>query len=190
MRGIRRIPICLVAVWLLITVAVAGAEVPRAERPTYTLGERWIRSDGVYDLIRIEDGRYIFAAGADRQIHLTQDFMVAKVQKGQWVMELMPPPKLTWPLEVGKWGTSSGIWRHPSVAGGDAASFTWRVEAYEDVQVAAGTFKAFRISLALERFDTATRGGNLLFRKSYHLITWYAPEARQFVKAEGFGMDL
>jgi hypothetical protein len=71
MRGIRRIPIFLVAIWLLITVALAGAEVPQAERPTYTLGERWIRSDGVYDLIRIEDGRYIFAAGVDRQIHLT-----------------------------------------------------------------------------------------------------------------------
>src|SRR6266850_607256 len=42
----------------------------RAERPTYTVGEKWIRSDGVYELIRIEDGRYIFAADVDRQIHL------------------------------------------------------------------------------------------------------------------------
>ena len=100
MGGVRRGPIFLATVWLLITVALAAAEVPRAERPTYTLGERWIRSDGVYDLIRIENGRYIFAAGVDRQIHLTQDLMVAKVQKGHWVMELTPPPKLTWPLQV------------------------------------------------------------------------------------------
>ncbi|HEX9869751.1 MAG TPA: hypothetical protein VGC99_14365 [Candidatus Tectomicrobia bacterium] len=150
MRGIRRFPIFLVAVWLLITVAVAAAEVPRAERPTYALGERWIRNDGVYDLIRVEDGRYIFAAGVDRQIHLTQDLMVAKVQKGQWVMELTPPPKLTWPLEVGKWGTSSGIRRNPNDPGGKDASFTWSVQAYEDVQVVAGTFKAFRISLTID----------------------------------------
>jgi hypothetical protein len=148
MRGIHRAPTFLVAVWVLIIVALAGAGVPRAERQTYTLGERWIRSDGVYDLIRVEDGRYIFAAGADRQIHLTQDLMVAKVQKGRWVMEFTPTPKLTWPLQVGKWGTSSGVWRIPSVPGeGGNGSFTWSVQAYEDVQVAAGTFKAFRISL-------------------------------------------
>ena len=150
MREIQRTLFFLVAVWLLTPMASIGAEAPRAERPTYTLGERWIRSDGVYDLIRIEDGRYIFAAGVDRQIHLTQDLMVAKVQKGQWVMELTPPPKLTWPLEVGKWGTSSGIWRTPSVLGGDPVSFTWSVKAYEDVQVVAGTFKAFRISVAID----------------------------------------
>src|SRR5262245_26773668 len=188
MRGIRRIPICLVAVWLLITVAVAGAEVPRAERPTYTLGERWIRSDGVYDLIRIEDGRYIFAAGVDRQIHLTQDLMVAKVQKGLWVVEFTPPPKLTWPLEVGKWGTSSGIRRNPNDPMGQDASFTWSVQAYEDVQVVAGTFKAFRISLTIDVPGNVARAK--LFNYSARLVTWYAPEARQFVKAEGFNLDL
>jgi hypothetical protein len=152
MGGIHLFPIFLVAIWLLITVALAGAEVPRAERPIYTPGERWIRSDGVYDLIRIEDGRYIFAAGVDRQLHLTQDLMVAKVQKGQWVMELTPPPKLTWPLELGKWGMSSGIWRTPAGPGGKLVRFTWKVQAYEDVQVVAGTFKAFRISLVIEDF--------------------------------------
>ena len=155
MREIQRTLFFLVAVWLLTPMASIGAEAPRAERPTYTLGERWIRSDGVYDLIRVEDGRYIFAAGVDRQIHLTQDLMVAKVQKGQWVMEFTPPPKLTWPLEVGKWGTSSGIWRTPYRPRGRSASFTWSVQAYEDVQVVAGTFKAFRISLAID----VTRGG-------------------------------
>jgi hypothetical protein len=71
MREIQRTLFFLVAVWLLTPMASIGAEVPRAERRTYTLGERWIRSDGVYDLIRVENGRYIFAAGVDRQIHLT-----------------------------------------------------------------------------------------------------------------------
>ena len=93
MRAVIHALMLMVAFALLTSRPLVEAQKPRAERPTYTLGERWIRSDGVYDLIRIEDGRYIFAAGADRQIHLTQDFMVAKVQKGQWVMELMPPPK-------------------------------------------------------------------------------------------------
>jgi hypothetical protein len=187
MRGIRRIPIFSLVVWVLITVALAGAEVPRAERPTYTLGERWIRSDGVYDLIRIEDGRYIFAAGVDRQIHLMRDLMVAKVQKGQWVTEFMPPPKLTWPLEVGKWGTSSGSWRFAGVPSGRPVRFTWSVQAYEEVRVVAGTFKAFRISLVIDDFGVHTGSLN---RRSMQLVTWYEPEVRQFVKADGFGLDL
>ena len=190
MREIQRTLFFLVAVWLLTPMASIGAEAPRAERPTYTLGERWIRSDGVYDLIRIEDGRYIFAAGVDRQIHLTQDLMVAKVQKGQWLMEFDPAPKLTWPLEVGKWGTSSGIWRTPTVPGGDPVRFTWSVKAYEDVQVVAGTFKAFRISVAIDVIRGRVGWGPTMSPRNRQLVTWYAPEARQFVKAEGFYLDL
>jgi hypothetical protein len=113
MRGVIHALMLMAAFGLLTSRPLVEAQKPRAERPVYTLGERWIRSDGVYDLIRVEDGRYIFAAGVDRQIHLTQDLMVAKVQKGGWVMEFTPPPKLTWPLEVGKWGTNSGLWRTP-----------------------------------------------------------------------------
>jgi hypothetical protein len=143
----------------------------------------------VYDLIRIENGQYIFAAGVDRQIHLTQDLMVAKVQKGGWVMEFRSPPKLTWPLVVGKWGTSSGIWRNPYAPGGRSASFTWSVQAYEDVQVVAGTFKAFRISLAIDVSEAGVWAGGVT-RRSSQLVTWYAPGVRQFVKAEGHGLDL
>jgi hypothetical protein len=152
MRGVLHAVMLLSAFALLTSSTLVEAQKPRAERPTYTLGERWIRSDGVYELIRVEDGRYIFAAGVDRQLHLTQDLMVAKVQKGRWVMEFDPPPKLTWPLEVGKWGDSSGIWRNPYVPVGGDGRFTWSVQAYEDVQVVAGTFKAFRISLVIEVF--------------------------------------
>jgi hypothetical protein len=138
MRGVLHALMLMAAFALLTSSTLVEAQKPRAERPTYTLGERWIRSDGVYELIRVEDGRYIFAAGVDRQIHVTQDLMVAKVQKGQWVMEFTPPPKLTWPLEVGKWGTSSGIWRIPGRPGGGEVSFAWSVQAYEDVRVVDG----------------------------------------------------
>ena len=184
--------VLLSAFALLTSSTLVEAQKPRAERPTYTLGERWSRSDGVYDLIRVEDGRYIFAAGVDRQIHLTEDLMLAKVQKGKWVMEFTPPPMLTWPLEVGKWGTSSGIWRIPTVPGGESADFNWSVQAYEDVQVLAGTFKAFRISLPINfTYQYGRYGGSMRAAlQPRQLVTWYAPEARQFVKAEGFGMDL
>jgi hypothetical protein len=117
--------------------------------------------------------------------------MVAKVQKGQWIMELTPPPKLTWPLQVWKWGMSSAIWRIPSALEGASVRFTWSVQAYKDVQVVAGMFKAFRISRAIEVFWWGVgRGFALPLPQFGQLVTWYAPEVRQFVKAEGFGLDL
>jgi hypothetical protein len=157
MRRVLHALMLIVAFAVLTPPTPAEAQNPQAERPTYTLGERWIRSDGVYDLIRIENGQYVFAAGVDRQIHLTQDLMVTKVQKSQWVMGFDPTPKLTWPLEVGKWGRSSGLWRTPIFPRGGSVRFTWKVQAYEDVQVVAGTIKAFRISLAIDSLGTVGR---------------------------------
>ena len=102
MRGLSRVVMLVTALTLLVAPPLAGAQTPRAERPIYTLGERWIRSDGVYDLIRIENGRYIVAASADRQVHLTQDLALAKVQKGEYVYEFDPPPISTFPHGEGK----------------------------------------------------------------------------------------
>jgi hypothetical protein len=122
MRGVIHALMLMAAFALLTSRPLVEAQRPRAERPVYTLGERWIRSDGVYELIRFENGQYIFASGVDRQIHVTQDLMVAKVQKGRWVIEFDPPPKLTWPLEVGKRGTSRGVWRTPDAPADTSAS--------------------------------------------------------------------
>ncbi len=153
---------------------------PRAERPTYQVGEKWIRTDGVYELIRIEKDLYIFAQGPYYQVRLTKDLAVANVQRGEYVMEFDPPPRLTWPLEVGKRGVSSGLWRAPLCPSGCPAHFFWKVEAYEDVDVVAGTFKAFRISLTFKA----------KWGLPWELQTWYAPEVRQFVKAEGNNLEL
>jgi hypothetical protein len=84
-----------------------------------------------------------------------------------------------WPLEVGKWGLTRTSVRNPRLFGMPGeVDFTWRVEAYEDVQVPAGTFKAFRISVI-----SALPGW------SGRRVFWYAPEAQQFVKWEGFFAD-
>ena len=149
-----------------VATAASTGPTPRAERPTYTLGEKWIRNDGVYELIRIEKDQYIFSAGPGQEIHLSKDLGVA-MGKGS-VFD--PPLPLTWPLEVGKWGTTKGVW------GGSQTGFVWSVDAYEDVRVPAGTFKAFRISHTISGGYAATT-----------LKSWYAPEARQFVKMEGGG---
>ena len=73
-------------VLLLAALAVALlppealAQKPQAPRPTYAVGDRWVRNDGVYELIRIEDDHYVFAASADRQVHLTRDLTIARIQ--------------------------------------------------------------------------------------------------------------
>ena len=54
MRALRSALFFLAALVLLGPPTPATAQKPRAERPTYSLGDKWIRSDGVYDLIRIE----------------------------------------------------------------------------------------------------------------------------------------
>src|SRR5713226_5182672 len=84
---------------VLFLGASAWAQTPKAERPTYAVGDKWVRSDGAYDLIRIESGRYVFAAEGGREVHLSRDLGVAKIVRGgQVLLELEPPPGLTWPL--------------------------------------------------------------------------------------------
>ncbi len=157
------------------------AQKPRAELPVYTLGEKWLRSDGDYDLIRIEKDVYIFSAGNGREIHLTRDLAPRRVKRAQQVVEFDPPPKFVWPLEVGKWGASEGTWYMPDFPGGESARIAWSVDAYEDVRVPAGTFKAFRLSLSI------TPSSPRVQRRwpGWTGKLWYAPEARQYVKAEG-----
>ena len=194
MRRARDGPLLALAILALLACPPpASAQKPRAERPTYSLGEKWIRSDGVYDLIRVEKDVYVFAAQGGREVHLTRDLMPARILRGDRVLwEFDPPPGLRWPLEVGRWSTTSGIWTIAPDAPApklrrfttpQSLAFTSRVEAYEDVQVPAGTLKAFRIAIAI----TSLAGTH--FNINQRLVTWYAPEARQFVRAEGEGME-
>lgn len=176
-----------IAIWALVllagAIAPAWAQAPRAERPSYTVGDRWIRSDGAYDLIRIENARYVFAADGGREVHLTRDLGVAKIVRGgKTLLELEPPPALTWPLEVGRWGVSWLTLKTPDPQYGQSlVRLSWRVEAYEDVRVPAGVFKAYRIAQVLEpRFLAASPQSRRI-----ELAFWYAPAVRQLVRADG-----
>ncbi|MCX5734367.1 MAG: caspase family protein [candidate division NC10 bacterium] len=152
------------------SVSAAPAPPPRAERPTYTVGEKWIRDDGVYILVRIEGDQYIFSPGPGKGFLVSKDLGVAAATD---VVKFDPPLPLTWPLEVGKRGSSMGRW------GGFPAMYTWSVDAYEDVRVPAGTFKAFLIYHSILNIDRNTVVGTVK--------SWYAPDVRQLVKLEGTG---
>ena len=161
----------------------AWAQAPKADRPTYAVGDKWIRSDGAYDLIRIENGRYVFAADGGREVHLTRDLGVAKIVRGgQVLLELEPPPGLTWPLEVGQSGVSWLTLKSLDPQFGQSVvRLAWKVDAYQDVRVPAGVFKAFRIAQVLEpRFLAASPQSRRL-----ELALWYAPAIQQLVRADG-----
>ncbi|HEX7785530.1 MAG TPA: hypothetical protein VF653_04845, partial [Methylomirabilota bacterium] len=182
------VPVALLALLTVLRLtllagAPAWAQAPKAERPSYTVGDKWIRSDGAYDLIRIENGRYVFAADGGREVHLTRDLGIARIVRGgQVVLELDPPASPTWPLEVGQWGVSwLTVKSIDPQYGQSVARLSWKVDAYEDVRVPAGTFKAFRIVQVLEpRFLVAAPQA-----RRVELALWYAPAIQQLVRADG-----
>jgi hypothetical protein len=159
--------------------ATPGIPPRRAERPTYQLGEKWILNDGVYELIRIENDRYIFSAGPGQEIQLTKDLAIAKVEKRhQVIMGFDPLPRVSWPLEVGKSGTSFGRWRFTNEPAGIDGRLYWSVDGYEEVRLPVGTVRAFQITYALTPAQWWTfRQGNIRL--------WYSPELRQYLKVEG-----
>jgi Caspase domain len=176
--------------WLLGAVT-ASAQKPSAERPSYDVGARWLLNDGAYDLVRATGDVYFFSAGPNRQIQLTRDLGIYQMLRdGNVAWQLDPPPPIKWPLQVGKWGiVYNAVLRSREYPSGLSVNFTWEVKAYESVQVPGGTYQAFRIVYFAEYIgDPLRRSGGLPGRQSWTLVLWYAPEARQIVKAEGSGL--
>jgi len=189
----RRGPTALalsVSLWLC-AAEIALAQQPSAERPTYEVGMRWLLNDGAYDLIRIAKDVYVFSAGPSRQIELTRDLGVYRIIKGGQVdWQIDPAPPIKWPLEIGKFGSLfNAVMHSKEYPSGLPVRFTWSVKAFESVQVPAGTYQAFRIEYFAEYIgDPLRRTGAIPGRQSWTLVLWYAPETRQFVKAEGAGL--
>ena len=190
-RGPAALALSAALAWLACAEPVL-AQKPSAERPDYDVGARWLLGDGVYDLIRVTGDAYVFAASPARQIELTRDLGIYRVLKdGNVEWQLDPPPPLKWPLEVGKWGLiHDAVLRNREHPSGLSVRFTWEVKAYESVQVPAGTYQAFRIVyLAEYPGGSLRRAGAIPGRQSWSLVTWYAPDAKQIVKAEGGGIQ-
>jgi len=182
------------AAWVGFVLASCATPAPRLPEaplfyfPSYFLGDRWIRSDGVMDLIRIEDGLYVFSAAAGREIHLTRELGFARfVANGVTQWEFRPPPRIEWPLRVGDRGSSVGMLVQN---GTHLVRQSWTVEAYEDVTVAAGTYRALRIAVTLHEQEggepppSAGSPSSPTSGKLWEYRLWYAPEIRQLVKGE------
>jgi len=172
---------------LRLVAAVSAADKPRAERPVYKVGDKWVRTDGIYVLVRIDKDVYVFSAGGGKEFHLSKDLGITKiVLEGRTELDLEPAPRLSWPLEVGKWGTTRVLWRSalpqplPNFTG--SVGLIWQVDAHEDIATPAGTFPAFRITQKIETVTGSQGGSGQQFGQ---VMLWYAPDVQRFVKAQG-----
>lgn len=173
----------------VIAPVLGQAQTPRAERPTYAVGDTWMLTDVTYRLARVTKDAYVFTAGNDREIWLTRDLAITYVKRGNDTLEVVGVPRLTWPLEVGKQGVGRALVR---VSGADVEVYaSWRVEAAERVTVARGAFDTVRVHYvfnteipgqfnaptALQRFGPAAR------QAAFDVTWWYAPQVQRIVKS-------
>src|SRR5262249_55929446 len=135
----------------------------------------------------IEKDIYVFSAGGGKEVHLGKDLGISKiVLDGRPELDLEPAPRLSWPLEVGKWGTTRVLWRvplpQPLANFNGAASILWQVDAHEEIATAAGTFPAFRTTQKIETVQSLQSGSGQQFAQ---VMLWYAPDVQRFVRAQG-----
>jgi len=173
---------------LLFVLALAGVvqAQPRLERPTWQVGDRWVRSDGAWDLVRIENDQYVFSSGPGAEMRFTKNLAPVKVQRGQRGFTLDPPVDLQWPLKVGYVATTEVRWITTGCPGNCIRRITLSVDKYETVTVPAGTFKAFKISMESAPPNSLRQSANMnhpgLWAAS--VVMWYAPEVGRYVKME------
>ncbi|HET7340550.1 MAG TPA: hypothetical protein VFL90_03735, partial [Methylomirabilota bacterium] len=185
----RSLMLALLVVVLCAPALAAAAEPPPAELPTYAPGDRWIRSDGLYEMVRVEDGQYVFASGPGRQMRLSRTLGPALLQRGTTVMTFSPAFDLKWPLRIGDVQRAYGTWhvpprpdRGPREPFEVPAIFTTRVAAWEEVTVTAGRIGAYRIEFVAAAVPRQDRSGPLAGGAHMRFEAWYAPSVRQYVK--------
>jgi hypothetical protein len=77
--------------------------------------------------------------------------------EGKAVMVFDPPLVYQWPLQVGKTWTSKHTVTTPATGRSVALEVNWKVEAWEDVTVPAGTYKAYKVVTSNNFGEVETR---------------------------------
>ena len=162
----------------------------RADRPEMKVGDTWMTQGSERNAPNRELTTFVKAVYADKFVletgrgqlqTYTRDWNVTERKTGDTVSFLATPnwTFYQFPLEVGKeWQAE---WETDSARGKNRYKGKTRVESSEDVTVAAGTFKAFK--LRSEAYYTGYSGG-YLYTGRYTQTVWYAPDVKHFVKSE------
>jgi hypothetical protein len=157
---------------------------------THAQGTTWVnavRNTGSFGNVNAEQGTRVVGErmwqGRKAFVYdntTTGGSVVTELESGRWIAfargdtpTVSWEPALGWdfPLEVGKsWARKHRVTNH---ANNTSTEFVgnWKVEAYEDVTVRAGTFKAYKV-----RFTDTLGTEN---------VTWFSPETGGFVKVSG-----
>lgn len=177
---------------LAFSIALAGCEssgvsriVQMAERPMWNVGDSWTYRGrgpaGAYTVTRKVLREGIFAArdcyqieaGDARYWYTKQLGYLARTSGEKTVRLASPPEDWQWPLQVGKQWSATVTWTD---SGEQERTYVltgvWMVEAYEEVKVPAGTFKAFKVS----RREIES-GASQDF--------WYSSEVKGWIKIRG-----
>ncbi|MEI8190476.1 MAG: hypothetical protein WCI75_12240 [candidate division NC10 bacterium] len=168
----------LVGTSLFLWVVSALAQTEIIEAPKLVVGDRWERSNGrTYEVLGDEQGHYLVRM--TRPGRVTEELwnkVTLTSEKfrdpGKDFQVPMDPPEQTllFPLTIGgKWGTTSR-----SATYGAHFARSYRVEAWEEVRIPVGTFKALRVRSDGRRMDTGYQ---------FTEIYWYSPEVRGLLKA-------
>jgi hypothetical protein len=163
------------------------ATAPSAPRPAWVAGDTWSYSGktpaSAYTYQQTVAGEGVFEGTPAYEVHtgyyqswMTKDLgLIARLAGGQVVRRVSPPTDWSWPLTVGKSWTRNVTWEDEA-RGPQRYRYTavWTVEAYEEVKVPAGNFRAFRVVRHVH-------GG-----RAFDEI-WYSPEVKWAVKSRGAG---
>lgn len=164
---------------------IAGGETIVAEAPAFKVGEEWNWTGGSYDtyvrVVALEgDGSVIesnFDLWCRDGCQYTRDkngIATSGRNKNGEPAYVSGLRTLDFPLKVGKEWTQDIDLRQLSTGETRPYSNHWRVEAFEEVTVKAGTFKAFRILWRQENRGPYSWSGSASL--------WWSPEVKAFVK--------
>ena len=162
----------------------AADEAPQVDTPSFSVGDEWRWEGGGYPtfvrVVAFEGGNPVVESNLDPfcrdGCRYTWDKNLVTVsgtnKKGQ-PANPAPLKLLQFPLHVGKEWTQDIDLR---TSGGFQRPFAnqWKAEAFEDVKVKAGTFKAFRITWSQQNLGP--------YRWTGTCSMWWSPEVKAFIK--------
>jgi len=176
----------LIAVFVLMAGGFTSAQ-EKMDAPIWNVGDKWIykTAEGKKfsnEVVKVDDESFVVRMGGSPYL---QVFDKKTMNITKWIdssgteAPASPLNVYDFPVFVGKtWGGrihASGATRQ---AGGGPWEYSFKVEAMEEINTAAGSFKAYR--LYCKHSNLAPRasspGGWMKF--------WYSPEAKTWVKRE------